>query len=176
MASNHLWYKCTKTTTEQKNLEKMFSFQQLVCWKATILVEVSCFYRPDSGIAFELELETTSLSPLTKYGWACTQSSFLFLPSEQGAWGAVKDLQSSLGAEKAEDNCTEDAHGHSSIWSMWYSVSRVMRHGLVFFCLLFTTGRNNLCSMHLLFVFSLAFHGGTHHNLYQVLTGNSCPL
>lgn len=80
----------------EKNMEKMFSFHQLAHWEAATLFEVSCVYRPGSGIASELfdssqkQLLFLPWQDMVFTGWACTQPSSLFLPSEPGAWGSIK--------------------------------------------------------------------------------------
>lgn len=182
MVSNsaiHLCHKHTKIMAKQKNLEKMFSFTQSVPWGAAILVKVSCAYRPGSGNIFEPndltlgQLSFLSWQDMVPMGWALTQPSFLLLPMS-GTWGSINHLQGSLWAKKAEDHCIEDGHGHSLIWSICCSVSRVRNHGLISFCLLFTTGKNNLCNVHLSFGFSLAFPKGAHKNHYHVLLRNDC--
>lgn len=163
--------------TKQKNLERMFSFLQSVPWEAAILVKVSRAYRPGSGNTFEPFNLTLGWLPFLSQqdtvlmGWAHIQPLSLLLPSESGTGGSISYLEGSLWAEKAENHCTEDARGHSPIWSIWCSVSRARKHGLVSFCLPFTTGRKKLCSMHLSFGFSLAFPRGPHKNHYHVLLG-----
>lgn len=42
-SANHLRYKCTKTMTKQKNLEKTFSFHQLVHWELQFLSKCHVF-------------------------------------------------------------------------------------------------------------------------------------